>query len=246
MPDDRTIPLGRFPETQWSLVSRAARSGEGCRQATGELLRRYLPALKAHLVLRRGMDRHTANDLIQGFAADKVVEQDLLAHVTAGKGKFRTFLLTTFVRYVVSELRRQGAKKRSPGELLPIEAAEGAAAAAPDPFDLTWARDVLTETLTRMRAECEGSGRPDLWELFDCRILKPAMEQAAPLGYAKLAERFGFQSPTQASNAVITARRMFARCLRGVLAEYVADEAEVEAELGAMRRILAGVGAGQA
>ena len=45
---------GRFPTTHWSLVGRAGQDAtENKRQALGELLNRYLPALRAQSAYHR-------------------------------------------------------------------------------------------------------------------------------------------------------------------------------------------------
>jgi len=238
MADDASIPLGGFPETQWSLVFRAGGGDEVRREAMGELLGRYLPALKAHLVLRKRVDPDRANDLVQGFAADKVVERDLLGHVTGGKGKFRTFLLTAFDRYVISEFRRRTAKKRSPGRLMSLDDVDQEGPAPSDPFDVAWARELLREVLDRMRAECRATERPDIWDVFECRVLTPTLEDTKPVPYEQVVRRFGFRSPSHASHVLETAKRMFARLLRSAVEEYVGEAGDVEAEIGELREIL--------
>ena len=70
----------------------------GRREALGVLLRRYVPALRAHLVVQKRVPRDAAADLIQGFVCDKVVEQGLLAGADRCKGKFRSFLRTALDR----------------------------------------------------------------------------------------------------------------------------------------------------
>jgi RNA polymerase sigma-70 factor (ECF subfamily) len=108
-------PLQPFPATQWSLVDRARQTDEGGRrEAMSDLLVRYLPALRAHLVAERGMPRQRVDDLLQGFVADKIIEQRLLDHAQEGRGKFRSFLLVTLNHYIISEHRSESAAKRSP------------------------------------------------------------------------------------------------------------------------------------
>jgi hypothetical protein len=65
--DRRTQPQ-RFPTTHWSLVD-LARAGRGTlqRNALDQLLTRYWPALKAHLVVKKRIDPDEAEDLVQGF-----------------------------------------------------------------------------------------------------------------------------------------------------------------------------------
>jgi RNA polymerase sigma-70 factor (ECF subfamily) len=236
---------GRFPETQWSLVGRAARRDPLGREALGELLLRYQPAMKSHLVRRKGIDLDRADDLLQGFIASKVIEHELVADARREKGRFRSFLLTALDRYVISEFRREGARKRQPdGSWAPQEAIESHdVPAQADAFDVDWARQVIAESLRRMEADCRRSGREDLWGLFQCRVVAPVLENAAPLPYEELIRRFGFQSPGQASNAIITAKRMFARILRSLVGEYAPTEEEVEDEIRDLRKILAAASA---
>src|SRR5262249_11922464 len=198
------------------------------------------PAIKAYLTAKRRLTPDQADDLFQGFVVSKVLEQDLIAWADRGKGKFRTWLLTALDRYLISQWRRQTAARRAG----PGAAAKPSQSASPaEVLDLAWAREVIAEVLRRMESECAAAGRPDLWGVFHCRVLAPTLEGAAPLPYDELVRRFRFASPVQASNALITAKRAFARLLRAVVGEY-ADPAEVEAEIHDLRRILARGGAG--
>ncbi|KKM73239.1 hypothetical protein LCGC14_1412500 [marine sediment metagenome] len=239
MTGDTTMPMGPFPDTEWTLVFRAAQDGQEQRQALADLLRRYLPALKAHLVRRKKIDRDRANDLVQGFAADKIVERDLLRHVTGKDGKFRTFLLTSLDRYVISQWRREGAQKRSPKELRSMDQVPEPGFSIPDPFDVAWAREVVGESLRQMQAECRASERVDIWQVFECRIVTPILDRTEPPPYGEVVRRFGFRSPAQASNVLVTAKRMFARIIRAVVADYVKDERGIDTEIGELREILA-------
>src|SRR5882762_2956273 len=79
MPRENAIDVARFPSTQWSLVGRAGHiTGTRRREALGTLLRRYMPALRAHLVLAKRISPDHADDLVQGFVTDKMIEQNLL------------------------------------------------------------------------------------------------------------------------------------------------------------------------
>lgn len=237
-----------FPPTQWSLVAYVARCRNEDPVALGELLSRYLPALKAHLVLKKGIDAEYAEDVLQGFVADKVIQRNLLAAATRRKGKFRTFLLTALDRYAWNRLRDENAKKRRPRELLSLDA-DGAkelvisAERTSDPFDEIWAKDVIAEALRLTEAECSHSGRSDVWGVFQSRILSPLFDGTEPVPYERIIEKFGFKSPIQASNVLTTAKRMFARNMRSVIAEYVTGAAEIEEEIADLRDILSHSGA---
>lgn len=232
----------RFPTTRWSLVDRAGREGaESSREALGQLLTRYLPALRDHLVSGKRLAPEEADDVVQDFVATKVLERDLIARADQQLGKFRTFLLTALDRFLLNRLRDRGAKKREADRAAAFgeHAAEVMAEEVPDAFDLAWARQVIAEAAERMRKECGATGRLDVWGVFECRLLAPALEGTEPADYGELVRRFGLQSPSQASNVLVTAKRMYARTLRGVVAEYSGDAAEIEAEIGDLYRILA-------
>lgn len=243
MPDEPTNP-GAFPTTDWSLVGHAGDDLDGRRRAAlNELLRRYWPALKAHLVIARRIDPHDADDLLQGFIADKVLERNLVGAAEPAKGRFRGLLLAALDHYSANELRRRSARKRTADRAVPLDANDQdcrcAASMVPDQvFDLMWARQLLREVAARMKAECLASGRESLWGVFESRILAPALEGVAPLGYEELVARFGFPSPAQASNSLITAKRMYARLLRATVAEYALDQEDIDSEIRDLERIV--------
>ena len=101
-------------------------------------------------------------------------------------------------------------------------------------------REVLNQTLDRMRQQCRDSGRGDLWELFDCRIRGPILDGSQVPPYEELVEEFALESPLQAANLLVTAKRMFARVLREVVGAYAVDDSEVDAEIRDLIAILSG------
>jgi DNA-directed RNA polymerase specialized sigma24 family protein len=237
----------QFPPTRWTFVEYAGQSDDSAREkALSELFAQYQPALKAYLVSQFRIDEEQALDLLQSFVLEKVLQAGMLAHADRQRGKFRTFLLHALTNFVVSDLRRRHALKRSPAggavslNELPEEALELAREPATAAFDTAFARGVIGEGLKRMERQCLASERSDVWGVFVGRLLDPIFEEAKPLSYEELVRRFGFQSPGQAANVLITAKRMFARVLRGVVGEYVASESEIEAELRELQAILGG------
>ena len=104
-----------FPHTRWSLVARAS-SGpdEASSIALDELLRAYCPVLTRHLVNVMKFSPHSADDLVQDFVAYKILHKNVLACARGTRGRFRVFLLKVFRNFVVSEIRRQKARKRGP------------------------------------------------------------------------------------------------------------------------------------
>jgi RNA polymerase sigma-70 factor (ECF subfamily) len=214
------------------------------REALGRLLSRYIPPLRAHLVYRRGLSAADADDAVQQFVADKVLRRDLIAQADRERGKFRTFLLTALKRWLINHLRNEKAQRRSPADANVLDAGERSADLvvadeADDVFDVQWAREVLSHALDRMQAECERTGRDNVWGVFQYRLVRPLLEGAEPADYQELVSRFQFESPAQASNVLMTAKRMFARSLRAVVGEYARQPEEIEAEITELQNILA-------
>jgi hypothetical protein len=150
-------------------------------------------------------------------------------------------VLTALDRFAVSHFRHERALKRSAGATVPVDDKldVAATALAPDEvFDVAWARSVLEEALRRMREECDAAGRMDVWGVFEARVVAPMLDDAAAPPYDQLVARFGFASPGQASNALVTAKRMFVRAIRGVVGEYEVGDEGIDAEIAELRLLL--------
>src|SRR5207244_4296378 len=100
-----------------------------------------------------------------------------------------------------------------------------------------------SQSLVRMREQCQIEGREQLWEIFTARVVSPAFEGGDPMPYQQLIDRFGLQTPLQASNALTTAKRMFAKTLRTIVAEYANSPDAVEREIGELKEVLSEAGA---
>lgn len=240
----------RFPTTRWSLVDVIRRGdARATREALEELLGRYLPALRAHVVYRRRISRDEADDLVQEFIASRILEKDLIARADRNRGRFRSYLLKSLDRFLIDWVRHARAKRRSPGDgaIVPLDDQDQSLEWQETPsgvFHATWARGVVAEALRRVRSQCESSSRMDLWGILECRLLDPILKGTEPADYGQLVKRFELKSPAQASNLLITARRMCARALRAVVAEYAQDDQEIESEIAELKEILAQSGGG--
>ncbi len=226
-----------FPSTRWSLVERA-RGADAFfrREALESLVALYWPALRAHLIIRRKLSLDAADDLLQGFAAERVLQRQFLGHADPARGRFRSFLLRCLENYWIDQLRKPHPSQPFDDE---HQADLAAPAGEPDAFDVAWARQVLEETIRRFATECREPEKLPLWSLFELRVLRPTLTNATPIGYSELVNQFGFASPEQAANALVTAKRHFRRVLEDVVAEYVESEAEVQSEIADLRAILA-------
>jgi DNA-directed RNA polymerase specialized sigma24 family protein len=226
------------------MVGGAGKSGSLARQgALAALVNRYLPALKVYLMRKRKLSADAAEDLLQSFVGEKVLDASFIAAADRRRGKFRTFLLTSLDHFLIDQVRSRDAALRAETAAAGPAGGGGdepAAKDTPDPFDVEWARQVINEALARMEQECSASGRTDLWTMFELRVAGPTLQDRPAPSYEQLVAQFGFQSPTQASNCLVTAKRMFARTLRAVVMEYAGADDSVEAELADLMKILAG------
>lgn len=232
-----------FPLTRWSLVVRAADTDAAIKRiALTELLEKYLPALRSYLVLSKHFDADRADDVMQGFLASKVLDQDLIERADQRRGKFRTYLLTALDRFIVNQHRFDRAQKRFPKNSASLMESDDVAGDESEPietFEVAWARQVLDRAINQMQQECHGTGRDDLWLVFDARVLSPTLGNNPLVSYDELVRRAGFSSPVRAANALVTAKRMFVRNLRAVIGEYEADESEIDEEINDLHTILA-------
>jgi RNA polymerase sigma-70 factor (ECF subfamily) len=246
--ESEDAPLQPFPATRWSLVERARQPDEqGRHEALAYLLKRYLPALRSHLLYEKRLAADRTEDLLQGFVADKIIEQNLLEHARQRKGKFRSFLLATLNNYLISLYRCESAAKRSPAERW--EELDGKAAdlkGGQDPaeqFNTEWARELIAEAIRRMEAECANAKRLDLWTIFQGRVLRPAFEGQEAAEYSDLVKQLNLTAPLEACHLLATAKRMFMRNLRAVASEYAGANGDTEAEIDDLRKTLAEIGA---
>jgi DNA-directed RNA polymerase specialized sigma24 family protein len=224
-----------FQPTRWTLVAEAANPAHPSHdEALEQLLHLYRPVLIVHLTRRMRMQPAVADDLLQEFIVKKILQYNLPARADRSRGKFRTLLLTSLDNFARNQWtgRQQAAPLPEDQEICDDDPAPEAS------FDVPWARQVLQECLRRMQAECRQTGRHDVWDIFEARIVAPALEGLPPIEYEQLIIRHKLQSPMQASNLLVTAKRSFERTLRCVIAEY-ADENEIESEIADLRHILA-------
>ena len=236
--------LAALPPTRWSVVARAGdRDRETWIDALEGITRLYRPVFVRHLVLRLRLPPDRAEDLVQSFLSEKWLEQNIVRQASPQRGRFRAFILKTFNNFVASKLREQRALKRRPSspdaerlDDLP-ERASGETPPS-ESFDVLWARQLLAQTVERVRAECRSKDRRALMGVLEARVLDPIFNGAPLLPYEELVARFGLRSPSEASNLLITAKRMFVRVLHEVVRETVADAGEVEAEIQELKRVL--------
>jgi DNA-directed RNA polymerase specialized sigma24 family protein len=224
-----------FVTTHWSVVLSAREKDASQSAAAMETLcRTYWYPLYA-FVRRQGRAPHDAQDLTQGFFT-RLLEKDYLQAAAREKGRFRTFLLVAFKRFVANEWDREHALKR--GGFAPVVsidqelaesrfAAEPAHQVQPDVlYDRQWAMTLLDRTMRQLQEEYVGSGRAQLFEYLQTCL---AREESA-LPYAEIASRLNL-TEAAVKMAVHRLRARYREILRQEIAHTVSTPEEVEDEI---------------
>ncbi len=231
-----------FRTTRWSLVVAA---GKRSPSALAVLLEAYWYPLYA-FARRSGHDEHASADLVQGFFA-VLLEKDYLRDADRERGRFRTFLLTSFRHHASKERARATAKKRGGGRtILSLDLPVGeeryrreARGPAEDPerlYERKWALEVLERAEQRVAAE---HARPDRRALLDA--LRPFLAggASAPAARQEAADRVGL-SPAAFRVALHRLRGSMRDALRREIADTVADPREVDDEIRHLMEVVGG------
>jgi DNA-directed RNA polymerase specialized sigma24 family protein len=225
-----------FPTTHWSMVVRAtAHTDTQAHAALASLCQRYWYPLYAY-ARRSGRDHHDAEDATQQFLA-QLLAADGLRRARPDRGRFRTFLLTSLNNFLTSEWRRVQAAKRGGGiadiplgtsagdELFAREAAHPGLTPE-QAFDRTWALGMIDRAVADLAAEYRRDGRGAV-----CEALAPLMwGDASAEKIAQQAAKLNMTVPTF-TVALHRSRRRLGDRLRALVAETVADPADIDAEL---------------
>jgi len=228
-----------FPRTDWSELGKAAAADPA---PLDRLIRLYWQPLRIHLVAAFPALKDQADLLLQDFAEDKMLQEGWLQKADQSRGRFRDFLKTSLRNFVLDRLNRAEVKK-PPISLEELEQEPPEPQAAEEEFNLVWARVVLAETLRRMEADCKNPDadqprRSYIWEMFRIRLLDPILEETPQAPYDQLIDRFGLKSPTEASNLLLSGKRIFKAHLAKVIKEYAGQDAATAAEIKALEDFL--------
>ena len=221
-----------FPRTDWADLGKAAKAEPA---PLDRLVRVYWQPLKIYLN-STFPNLHDQTDMfLQDFAEDKLLQEGWLQKADKNRGRFRDFLKTSLRNFVLNRLNLRE-NKNPPVPLEDLEHELPEPQGAVEAFDLAWARAVLAEALRRMEADCRDSKadqprRSYIWEMFRLRIIEPALNDATPPAYDQLIERFGLKSPTDASNTLLSGKRIFKSHLGMVIKEYAGKDAATAREI---------------
>jgi RNA polymerase sigma factor (sigma-70 family) len=151
-----------FATTHWSAIVRAGDSqSPEAALALERLCQTYWYPLYA-FVRRKGYSHEDASDLTQEFFA-RLLEKGYLKAADANRGKFRTFLLTSFSHFLANEWNRSRTQRRGGGaRVLSLDAESAEQRYRLEPvqhetpethFDRRWAQAMMTVVLNQLAAE---------------------------------------------------------------------------------------------
>ena len=160
--DEANVPhhWEHFATTPWTTVL-AAGSGisPDAQEALPSLCQAYWYPLYAY-VRRLGHQPNDAQDLTQGFFA-RILEKNYLRAADPRRGRFRSFLLTAFNRFLSKERDRAQAQRRGGGRrVLPLDFEAGENRYSLEPahgltaeriFEQRWAMTLLDQVVARLR-----------------------------------------------------------------------------------------------
>jgi len=223
-----------FATTHWSIVLTAGQvDAPRAQNALEKLCQTYWHPLYAY-ARRRGYSPDDAKDLTQGFFA-WVLERNWVARADQQRGRFRSFLLTSFSRFLANEWDHFKAQKRGGGKIVAVEftAAEAACqreltdqSTPEESFDRRWALTLLEQAMHRLQLEFANEGKAELFsELKPCLLGERTSQP-----YAALASKIGMNEGS-VKVAVHRLRLRYRQILRDLIGDTVATPEEIEDEL---------------
>jgi len=225
----------KFNTTQWGMVMLAGKNhAPQSAEALEKLCRAYWLPLYC-FIRSKGFGLEDAQDLTQQFFLSLLARNDF-AGVDPGKGKFRTFLLSSLNHFLANEWDRVRAAKRGGGKILlsldQIKAGESSHSEispqlSPDMiFDQRWAVAVLEQALSQLTMEFAQQEKESLFA-----ELKPFLTNDPREGdYASVASRTGLNSQNIAV-MVFRMRKRYGELVRAEVAHTVASPLDLEDEM---------------
>lgn len=237
----RTQARLRDLSTHWSAVQAMGAEDEAeAARAVEVFLRRYLHAMTRYLVESRRFNPHDADDVVQGFVADRILAKQILRQADASRGRLRGLLKVALIRYAInSKRRKQPLFVDDLDQTVDHRSGNSRIGSEVDSFDIVWAKEVITQAFEQTQRALETAGHESAWTIFELRVVRPLLSGTEAVPPQKLAEQLDLRDSTQVANLLVTAKRRFQRTLREVVGEYAGDSIGVEQEVADLRRILA-------
>lgn len=191
---------------------------------------------------RQGLSNQDAEDATQEFLCG-MINGKLLDSADPSRGRFRTYLLTAWKRFLIDQFRKRNSERRGGGSVtitLNFEAGEqhwlALQSREPDPervFMRSWASSLLEEAKLRLQTDYARRNRQTFF-----LALQPWLTQSpSATEYAQL----GSQLNSSASTVKVALHRMrtqFGTLLREVVAETVDDPRDIDCEISELLQLL--------
>jgi RNA polymerase sigma-70 factor (ECF subfamily) len=224
--------------TQWTMVFRAAKEDRrSARPALGQLMETYWQPLY-FFARGQGLSADDAEDATQAFLAE-LVDSEFLAAADPFKGRFRSYLLTHWKRFLIDRIRSENRIKRggncivtsldcADGEKAWLRASSnGSGPTDPDRvYYQEWASTIVRRALAQLRAEYESSQREGVFHALVPILTVPIGAQT----YLELASKLSV-SEGAAKVALHRLRQRFAQSVRNLVAETLDDPNDLEGEI---------------
>ena len=234
---------GLFPNTQWSVISRARNLNESQALTNGlrDLATNYWRPLYLYL-RKRGESHEDASDSVQGFF-EFVFSSGFLAHVDREGGKFRSYLLKSLERWRGRLRVHNGAQKRGGHAVhVPLdgveelrEASELSDDTTPEAaYDRSWASEMVLRAVAAL--EDDYRSRDRLSWFFALRPGLPGGGKLRP--YVEIAKELQ-SSEGAVKKAVHDLRQGFATHLRQEIRATVRTNEDAEEELRYLISVMA-------
>ena len=238
-PGDDTVLGGAsqgFPATHWSVVAGAAdRAGPEGRARLEALAALYWKPIYRHIRLSWNLGNEEAKDLTQQFFLH-ILEGTFLDQVSPAKGRFRAFVKASLENFLRQHRRDARRLKRGGGAApLSIDMSGEEPFEVPAPpsapgeaMDREWRRILLAEAVNRLRAAYEREGKGEYFEVF--RLLDLESPDGDRPRYHDVAAALKIKE-TDVDNRLAHARKRLFEIVREIVAESVADEEALGAEM---------------
>lgn len=225
------------------MLEAGDRAAPEAHKALAELCSAYWLPLYS-FARRKGYSRDDAADRTQEFFS-RLIEKSFLETADPKRGRFRTFLITLFERFLAKEFEKDRAIKRGGDHRIlsfDFDAAESQWSTvlldrqtAERVFEQQWAMTLLHHVVDQLRDEYVAKGKVDLFDR--CRVF---LNSGA--GEAVYSEVAGCLKMTEGTLrvAVHRLRERFRALLRREVAGTVTNELEVDDELIALRKAISG------
>jgi RNA polymerase sigma factor (sigma-70 family) len=225
-----------FGTTHWSTVLAAGQQDDStsARDALERLCRTYWRPLYAY-ARRQGYNPPDGEDLTQQFFAG-FLERNYFGLAHPDRGRFRSFLLSSFKHFLANEYHRSRAARRGgrftfvPWDEADPEAhyrGEPACEASPDKlFERTWVLALLEKVMKDLQQEYARAGNEKVFNTLEVFLSGEKSEAT----YVQIGA--GLQmSESAIKMAVLRLRRRYGELLRTEIAHTVTGRGSVEDEL---------------